>query len=234
MKAIRFYAMAAAGLFMVSCASDQVVKDNAGMSKSSVDSASYAMGMTIGNMVKSMDFANVNLTQFEKGMRYVLGNDVQMEELRESGKIINDFRMKMIKVKGEQNRLAGEKFLSENKTKEGVVETASGLQYIIIEPGNEVKPTADDKVRVHYKGTLLDGKVFDSSYDRGEPIEFPLKNVIKGWTEGMQFIGEGGKIKLFIPSELAYGEMAPGEIGPNSTLVFEVELLKVIKEESKK
>ncbi len=123
----------------------------------------------------------------------------------------------------------GRAFLAENGKRPGVEQTASGLQYEILVPGGDRKPAATDTVRVHYRGTLLDGTEFDSSFKRNEPIEFPLQGVIKGWTEGLQLVGEGGKIKLFIPSNLAYGPRgAGGVIGPDETLVFEVELLKVL------
>jgi FKBP-type peptidyl-prolyl cis-trans isomerase len=122
----------------------------------------------------------------------------------------------------------GEKFLKENAGKEGVKTTASGLQYKITKEGEGKSPKATDTVLVHYKGTLLDGKEFDSSYKRNEPIEFPLTGVIPGWTEGLQLLKEGGKATLYIPSKLAYGSRgAGGVIGPDETLIFEVELLKV-------
>ena len=122
----------------------------------------------------------------------------------------------------------GQAFLAENATKLGVQKTASGLQYLIVNPGEGRSPKATDTVKVNYRGTLLDGTEFDSSYKRNEPIEFPLNGVIKGWTEGLQLIKEGGKITLFIPSNLAYGPRgAGGAIGPDETLIFEVELLKV-------
>ncbi len=123
----------------------------------------------------------------------------------------------------------GEAFLKENAAKEGVKATASGLQYKIVKEGEGKSPKATDTVLVHYKGTLLDGKEFDSSYKRNEPIEFPLNRVIAGWTEGLQLLKEGGKAILYIPSKLAYGPTGTpgGPIGPNETLVFEVELLKV-------
>lgn len=123
----------------------------------------------------------------------------------------------------------GKAFLAENAKKPGVQQTASGLQYIIEKEGAGKAPKATDSVLVHYRGTLLDGTEFDSSYKRNEPISFPLSGVIRGWTEGLQYVKEGGKIRLFIPSELAYGKRgAGGLIGPDETLVFEVELLKVL------
>ncbi|HAL72007.1 MAG TPA: peptidylprolyl isomerase [Verrucomicrobiales bacterium] len=122
----------------------------------------------------------------------------------------------------------GEKFLEDNAKKEGVVVTASGLQYKVITEGAGKSPSATDTVLVHYEGTLIDGKVFDSSYKRGEPIEFPLNRVIAGWTEGVQLMKEGAKYRLYLPSKLAYGPRGAGrDIGPNEALIFDVELLKV-------
>ena len=122
----------------------------------------------------------------------------------------------------------GAKFLEDNAKKEGVVTTASGLQYVVLTPGTGKSPKATDTVLVHYEGTLLDGKVFDSSYRRNEPIEFPLNRVIPGWTEGVQLMQEGAKYRFFIPSKLAYGPRGAGrDIGPNETLIFDVELLEV-------
>jgi FKBP-type peptidyl-prolyl cis-trans isomerase len=125
-------------------------------------------------------------------------------------------------------REKGQAFLAENATKPGVQQTPSGLQYIIVNPGEGRSPKATDTVKVNYRGTLLDGTEFDSSYKRNQPIEFPLNGVIPGWTEGLQLVKEGGKIQLFIPSNLAYGPRgAGGVIGPDETLIFEVELLQV-------
>ncbi len=127
-----------------------------------------------------------------------------------------------------ENKAAGEAFLAENAKKENIITTASGLQYMIIEHGEGVSPSASDNVTVHYKGTTIDGTVFDSSYDRGAPATFPLNRVIAGWTEGLQLMKEGAKYRFFIPSELAYGERGAGrDIGPNSALIFDVELIKV-------
>ncbi len=123
----------------------------------------------------------------------------------------------------------GEKFLQENAAKEGVVTTASGLQYKIVREGEGRHPTASDTVVVHYRGTLIDGTEFDSSYKRGEPIEFPLNRVIAGWTEGVQLMQEGAEFRFFIPSKLAYGSRGAGRvIGPNEALIFDVELLEVV------
>ena len=130
----------------------------------------------------------------------------------------------------EENKAAGAAFLAENAKKPDVVTTASGLQYQVITEGTGATPNANDRVTVHYKGVTIDGKEFDSAYKRGEPATFPLNGVIRGWTEGLQLMKEGGKSRLFIPSELAYGARQPSpDIGPNSTLIFDVELVKVGK-----
>ncbi|HPA18449.1 MAG TPA: FKBP-type peptidyl-prolyl cis-trans isomerase [Verrucomicrobiae bacterium] len=129
----------------------------------------------------------------------------------------------------QDNKAAGEAYLAENKKNEGVKVTASGLQYAVIKEGTGKQPKANDTVVVHYRGTLIDGTEFDSSYKRGQPIDFPLNAVIRGWTEGVQLMKEGAKYRFVIPSDLAYGARGTpgGPIGPNSTLIFEVELLKV-------
>ncbi|QWF72444.1 FKBP-type peptidyl-prolyl cis-trans isomerase [Methylomonas paludis] len=127
----------------------------------------------------------------------------------------------------EENQAAGTAFLAENAKKPGVITTASGLQYQVLTEGTGATPKATDTVTVHYEGTTIDGKVFDSSYKRGAPASFPLNRVIPGWTEGLQLIKEGGKSRLFIPANLAYGARQAGpDIGPNSTLIFDVELIK--------
>ena len=132
-------------------------------------------------------------------------------------------------IKYGETKAQGEEFLAANKLREGVITTESGLQYEVIKQGKGPKPTADSKVKVHYHGTLIDGTVFDSSVDRGEPIEFSLNQVIKGWTEGVQLMPVGSKYKFYIPQDLGYGSRAAGQIPPYSTLIFEVELLGIVK-----
>lgn len=132
----------------------------------------------------------------------------------------------------EQNVAAGQAYLAENATKEGVMTTESGLQYEVLVQGDGKQPTAEDTVKVHYRGTLLDGTEFDSSYARNEPAVFPLSRVIAGWTEGVQLMSEGSKFRFHIKPELAYGERATGSITPNSTLIFDVELLEVVSTEA--
>jgi len=139
---------------------------------------------------------------------------------------ISDKLFQMKNEKAQQNLKAGQEFLAANKNKAGVIELPSGLQYEIISEGNGAKPSASNKVTCHYHGTLIDGTVFDSSVKRGQPATFPLNMVIKGWTEGLQFMPKGSKWRFFIPPNLGYGERQVGaQIGPNSTLIFEVELI---------
>jgi FKBP-type peptidyl-prolyl cis-trans isomerase len=166
------------------------------------------------------------IAAFEKAF---LGDSVQMKPEKANEKI-QQFFNQMAKAEGDKALKEGDEFLAKNKTKSGVITTASGLQYEIIKAGTGPKPKADDEVKCHYKGTLIDGKVFDSSIDRGEPVVFPVSRVIPGWTEALQLMPVGSKWKLYIPSSLAYGESGAGQdIKPNSTLIFEVELIEIVK-----
>lgn len=155
---------------------------------------------------------------FEQVRDYAQAGEQSMRQLQEQ------FAQKA----AADNIAAGAAFLAENATKEGVIVTESGLQYEVLEAGEGASPVSTDTVKVHYHGTLLDGTTFDSSYDRGEPAVFPLNGVISGWTEGVQLMKAGGKTRFYIPSELAYGQRATGNITPNSTLIFDVELLEVL------
>ncbi len=208
-------------------------------SRATVDSVSYLVGIQYGQFLKNYDFGELNWNQIKKGMDDFVkakGNPGDPDFVKQfkvnpedMNRLFNDYLENRQNRKMLANKEAGDKFLAANKKKEGVLETESGLQYKILDPGSDVKPTNDqDTVWVRYKGTLLDGTVFDEVTPDKDSIRFVLGRVIKGWTEGMKLIGEGGKVKLFIPSDLAYGERAPREIGPNQTLVFDVDLLKVL------
>ncbi|MBL6873774.1 MAG: FKBP-type peptidyl-prolyl cis-trans isomerase, partial [Flavobacteriales bacterium] len=154
-------------------------------------------------------------------------NDVKISE-EDANALIQDYFMELSQKKSQEAISKGQAFLDENAKKEGVVTTASGLQYQVLTQGQGAKPAASDEVTVHYHGTLIDGTVFDSSVDRGQPASFPVGGVIQGWVEALQLMNVGSKYKLFIPSNLAYGERgAGGSIGPNETLIFEVELLSI-------
>ncbi len=198
------------------------------------DKVSYAIGMNIGHSMKS-DSLDIDPNIVMRGFKdYMAGGKLLMTD-EETKTVLTAFAAEMSKKKqmaaqqaGDANKQAGQQFLAANKTKEGVVTLPSGLQYKILKAGTGPKPTASDTVVTNYRGTLINGTEFDSSYKRGEPATFPVTGVIKGWTEALQLMPVGSKWQLFIPSDLAYGERSPGaEIGPNSTLVFEIELLSI-------
>ena len=201
-----------------------------------VDSMSYALGVNMGNdlskNIKSIPGGKSNTDLLIKGFTAAMKGDSTLISLEASQTFFRNYITKAQAQESEAKKAAGEKFLIENKNKEGVQVTPSGLQYIVLQTGNGAKPLATDKVKVHYTGTLIDGTVFDSSVQRGEPIEFPLNQVIPGWTEGVQLMPVGSKYKFFVPYNLGYGEQgAGGVIPPFSTLIFDVELLDIVKEQ---
>lgn len=197
--------------------------------------ASYAIGMDIGANFKRQDL-DVDAKALAAGLADTFAGKTQLTEA-ESKQVLQEFRTQMMakmevrqKTEGEKNAKEGEAFLASNAKKEGVKTTASGLQYKVIKSGTGKTPKATDTVKVHYHGTLVDGSVFDSSVQRGEPATFPVDQVIPGWTEVLQLMKEGDKWQVYIPGKLAYGERSPSpKIGPNSTLVFDVELLSIEK-----
>ena len=197
--------------------------------KDSKDKVSYSIGLNIGFNLKKQN-VSINPDTFVLGLKDALAGKPQMtdEQVKET---MTAFEKEMIdkqKAAGVKNGADGEKFLAENKKKEGVKATASGLQYKVVKEGTGAQPKEKDTVMANYRGTLIDGTEFDSSYTRGQPATFPVSGVIKGWTEALQMMKVGSKYQLFIPAKLAYGERAIGpDIGPNSTLIFEVELLDV-------
>jgi FKBP-type peptidyl-prolyl cis-trans isomerase len=200
------------------------------------DSVSYALGVLIGESNKQQMKDAPGVDQLNKDIiisaftKAFMGDSVQIKP-EAANMAIQAFFAEVSKVESDKNQKDGEDFLAANASKAGVVTTPSGLQYEIITAGTGVKPTAEDQVRCHYHGTTIDGKVFDSSVDRGEPAVFPVNRVIPGWTEALQLMPIGSKWKLYIPSALAYGERGAGQdIKPNSTLIFEVELLEIVKE----
>ena len=195
-----------------------------------MDKVSYALGLSIGNNFQNSGINDLQIEDFVKGLKDILGGQTPEISYDEAKQVINDYFMELQKEKFEINKKAGEEFLNINKGKAGVVTLPSGLQYQVLQKGEGPKPTASDKVKCHYHGTLLNGTVFDSSVQRGEPAVFGVSQVIPGWVEALQLMPVGSKWRLFIPSDLAYGEHGAGEaIEPNSALVFDVELLDIVK-----
>jgi len=195
------------------------------------DSASYMIGISVGYSLKMQDVPDVNAKLIAKGIMEVLGSDSAVS-MQEANMFLNAYFTELREQKATQNLETGRQFLAENKNNPGVIETASGLQYKVIQEGTGKSPVETDRVKCHYRGKLISGEEFDSSYERGTPAEFSIKGVIRGWTEGLQIMKEGGKYELYIPSDLAYGPRGGGQkIGPNETLIFEIELLEVITPE---
>ncbi|NJN47239.1 MAG: FKBP-type peptidyl-prolyl cis-trans isomerase [Candidatus Competibacteraceae bacterium] len=199
---------------------------------------SYVIGMEIGSSLKSGG-ADVDFAVLSRAIEDTLTGKEPLLTAEEAQTIkqayfqqIQEKRSAEAKVAGEKNRAEGDAFLAKNKDAEGVVTTDSGLQYQVVKEGEGAKPTATDQVTVNYKGTLIDGTEFDSSYKRGQPATFPVTGVIPGWTEALQLMPVGSTYRLFIPSELAYGERgAGGAIGPNAVLIFDVELMEITQSE---
>jgi len=201
-----------------------------------MDKVSYALGLGIGQQLAQMGANDLNVDDFAQSIKDVLaGNELKVSH-REAQQIVQDyFAKKEEKLnaeraeKGKAAKAEGEKYLADNAKKEGVVTLPSGLQYQVLREGNGKKPSAKDSVKCHYEGFLIDGTVFDSSVQRGEPATFGLQQVIAGWTEGLQLMQEGAKYRFFIPYRLAYGEGGAGQmIPPFATLIFDVELIEVV------
>lgn len=242
MKTIKFLSVAIfASTVLFSCNKSGVTNKSI---NTQIDSVSYAIGMDVARNVAT-NVAEIDRELFIQGFLNVSDSATTLIEKEKVQKVLGDyFKKKQAELQKKQqedaqkkaeekfndNKVAGENFLEENKEKEGVQTTASGLQYIVLKEGSGAKPSGPTtKVKVHYHGTAIDGTVFDSSVDRGKPSEFGLNQVIKGWTEGLQLMSVGAKYKFFIPQDLAYGVQQKGaSIKPFSALVFEVELLEIL------
>jgi len=203
--------------------------------ESNIDSVSYAIGILVGsNNTKQLETApgggDINREAMSAAFRASsLGEEAAMTP-EEANELVRKFFEGAGEREAQKNLEEGNAFLEKNKAREGVTTTESGLQYEILTEGTGAKPSAEDQVRVNYHGTLIDGKVFDSSVDRGEPVVFGVSQVIPGWTEALELMPVGSKWKIYLPSAIAYGERgAGGDIGPNSALIFEVELLEIVK-----
>ncbi|MFN2362129.1 MAG: FKBP-type peptidyl-prolyl cis-trans isomerase [Marinobacter sp.] len=227
-------ALAVAGI-MAGCSSPQDAAQEDPALDSADEKVSYGMGLVMGERMGN-DLPDLQMEQFLQGIQH--GHAGDEEQTRMSREEIQEALMAYQTQLQEQesaqtedlaskNSEAGEEFLAENADRDGVETTDSGLQYEILEEGDGDKPTAEDRVRVHYTGELISGEVFDSSRERGEPVTFGLNQVIPGWTEGLQLMAEGSRARLYIPAELAYGSGGNQGIGPNETLVFDVELLEI-------
>ncbi|MDE7402712.1 MAG: FKBP-type peptidyl-prolyl cis-trans isomerase [Muribaculaceae bacterium] len=196
-----------------------------------MDKLSYAWGLAMGRQLQGMGMKELNIDDFKDGVKGVFEGGEPAISPEEAQKLIQDYLNDLQEKADAQARQAGKEFLEQTKKEvANIQETASGLLYVVDKEGEGAQPAATDEVTVHYTGKLIDGTVFDSSVNRGEPATFPLNRVIPGWTEGVQLMKEGAKYTFFIPSDLAYGAQGvPGAIPPHSTLIFEVELIKVIK-----
>jgi FKBP-type peptidyl-prolyl cis-trans isomerase FklB len=198
--------------------------------KNEVDSVSYSLGVNIGKNIKKSGVENLNYELVAKALEAAIKGEKQILDDETMGKSLETFFKKIQQQKMDKNKLAGEDFLKKNKERKEVTTTTSGLQYEVITMGTGVKPNDTDMVQVHYHGTLIDGKVFDSSIDRGKPVSFPVNGVIPGWTEALKLMPVGSKWKLYIPASLGYGEQgAGGVIEGNTVLIFEVQLLEIQK-----
>jgi len=210
--------------------------------KTKQDKLGYSIGLNISKDLRGLvDEVDLNVKMLLKGFEDGLVGNKPSITPDEFKKVMTDFqaemqkkqakmqekRMKMQGELGKKNLAEGKAFLAKNGKKKGIKTTASGLQYKVIKAGTGASPKATDEVETHYKGTLIDGTVFDSSYKRGKPVSFPLNRVIPGWTEALQLMKVGGKSKIFVPSDLGYGPQGPPKIGPNATLIFEIELLSI-------
>lgn len=231
MKIMKCLSLAAVVILLVSCNKNGATQKPI---KTELDSVSYAIGMDVAKNVKA-SFEDFDNDLFIQGFTNVLDSTDILIDATVAQQVVRTYFQKKQKAdaakakeEGEKAKVDGIKFLEDNKSKEGVQTTESGLQYIVLKEGTGEKPTTSSKVKVHYHGTLIDGTVFDSSVDRGEPTEFGVGQVIKGWTEGLQLMNKGSKFKFFIPQGLAYGAQQRGAtIKPFSTLIFDVELLDI-------
>ena len=229
-----FWILAIGSLLVTGCTETESTESN--ISEASVkletklDSVCYGLGVDIADNLKGQGLGDLNVEAMAKGLRDIL-NDSELAISKEAvGPLLNEYIGQMQAEKAKEAAKEGEEFLAINATKKGVVTLESGMQYEVLTSGSGATPGLNDKVTTHYTGTLIDGTVFDSSVERGQPASFPVSGVIKGWTEALQLMKEGDKWKLYIPYDLAYGERGAGaNIGPYSTLIFEIELISVDK-----
>jgi FKBP-type peptidyl-prolyl cis-trans isomerase FklB len=229
-------ALAVSGVALTGCSNQEAQNTQEDAALETTDQKiSYGMGLVLGQRMRN-DLPDLEMDQFLQGFQHGNSGDesqarLSQEEIQEAlmtyQQQLQEQQASKVEELASKNKEAGETFLAENAEKEGVETTDSGLQYEVIEEGDGEKPAAEDSVKVHYTGELLSGEVFDSSRERGEPVTFKLEQVIPGWTEGLQLMPEGSRYKLYIPADLAYGQGGNQRIGPNETLIFDVELLEI-------
>ena len=229
-----FWILAIGSLLVTGCTETESTESN--ISEASVkletklDSVCYGLGVDIADNLKGQGLGDLNVEAMAKGLQDILNDSELVISKEEVGPLLNEYMGQMQAEKAKEAAKEGEEFLAINATKKGVVTLESGMQYEVLTSGSGATPGLNDKVTTHYTGTLIDGNVFDSSVERGQPASFPVSGVIKGWTEALQLMKEGDKWKLYIPYDLAYGERGAGaNIGPYSTLIFEIELISVDK-----
>ena len=229
-----FWILTIGSLLMTGCTETESAESN--ISEASVtletklDSVCYGLGVDIADNLKGQGLGDLNVEAMAKGLQDILNDSELVISKEEVGPLLNEYMGQMQAKKAKEAAKEGEEFLAINATKKGVVTLESGMQYEVLTSGSGATPGLNDKVTTHYTGTLIDGTVFDSSVERGQPASFPVSGVIKGWTEALQLMKEGDKWKLYIPYDLAYGDRGAGaDIGPYSTLIFEIELISVDK-----
>jgi len=219
------------GLFLVANVMNAQENTTTKKLETAEDSLSYCLGVSIGNGLKMQGVEGLDPEIMQEAISQVFKEETTLFNQTDAENYIRQYFNQIQSKKYSGNLEEANKFLTENKKVKGVIELESGLQYVVIKPGSGESPTINSKVKTHYKGTFIDGKVFDSSYDRGEPAVFPVSGVIKGWTEALLLMKAGAKWRLFIPPHLAYGERgAGGQIPPNTALIFDIELLEVIND----
>jgi FKBP-type peptidyl-prolyl cis-trans isomerase FklB len=227
MKLFTIMILAAGFMFFTGC-SQQDMSGKEVQLDSQIDSVSYSLGVNIGKNIKAQGVDQLNVNALANAMNDVFGDDSLKIDEMTSNMVIQNYFENLQSSVAEKSREEGLAFMEENKGKENVVATESGLQYQVLEEGSGAIPKEDDTVTVHYEGKTLDGTIFDSSLQRGEPVSFPVNGVIQGWQEALQLMPVGSKWRIWVPSDLAYGERGAGrDIGPNETLIFDVELMSI-------
>jgi FKBP-type peptidyl-prolyl cis-trans isomerase FklB len=218
----------AVGILFTGLTSATLLSKNNMQAQTDIDALSHALGLNVGGSLKNSGFDTLNAEQFVKGLMQALEGEVTPEQSQQSNAIVQTYLQEMQQKKAEVMAKEGTEFLAANANKEGVVTLPSGLQYKVIKAGTGPKAVDGDQVTTHYTGRFIDGKVFDSSVERGQPATFGVNQVIAGWTEALKLMPEGSKWVLYIPYNLAYGERGQSSIPPYSTLIFDIELIDVV------